>query len=69
MGETRREIREEGTEHEVKGGGREVAGKVQKELGKLAGDRSEQAEGAAREAAGKIEKEAGKAARRATDET
>ncbi len=46
---------------QVKGRGKEAAGKVQKEAGKLTGSTAQRAKGLAREAAGKVQKNLGDA--------
>jgi uncharacterized protein YjbJ (UPF0337 family) len=44
----------------VKGGAKEAAGKVQKNVGKLTGNENQQARGQAREVEGKVQKGVGK---------
>jgi uncharacterized protein YjbJ (UPF0337 family) len=46
---------------QVKGRAKEVAGKVQKEVGKATGNISQQAKGLAKEAVGKVQKNVGDA--------
>ena len=46
---------------QIKGGAREVAGKVEKGAGKMVGSTKTQAKGMAREVAGKMQKEVGNA--------
>lgn len=41
---------------QIKGGANEVAGKIQKEVGKATGNGTQQVKGAAREVAGKVQK-------------
>lgn len=44
---------------QVKGEGRDVAGKVQEEVGKLTGDKEQQAKGLGNQIAGKVQKGVG----------
>ena len=46
---------------QVKGGAKEVAGKVQKNVGDLVGSEKQQVKGAVKEAAGKVQKNYGDA--------
>ena len=46
---------------QVKGGAKEVAGKVQKNVGDLVGSEKQQEKGAVKEAAGKVQKNYGDA--------
>jgi len=43
----------------IKGAAKDVAGKVEREVGKLTGDKSKEVKGAAHQAEGKIQKGAG----------
>lgn len=45
----------------IKGAAKDVAGKVQREVGELTGNRSAQAKGAMRQAEGKVQKQIGEA--------
>ena len=42
--------------HQVKGAAKQVAGKVQRKVGKITGSRSQQAKGLAKETAGRVQK-------------
>jgi uncharacterized protein YjbJ (UPF0337 family) len=46
---------------QVKGAAKDIAGKVQQEVGELTGDKEQQAKGLAKQAEGKIQKGAGDA--------
>lgn len=67
MTDKERNAKEKGTEHELKGAKKEGTGKLEKEAGRMTGDRSTQAKGAAKEAAGKVQKKAGEATRKSAD--
>ena len=45
--------------HQVKGTAKDVAGKVQEEVGKATGNKSQEAKGTARQAEGKLQKGVG----------
>jgi uncharacterized protein YjbJ (UPF0337 family) len=44
---------------QVKGTAKDVAGKIQRKVGELTGNKSQQAKGAAKQVAGKVQRQAG----------
>ena len=44
---------------QVKGTAKDVAGKIQREVGELTGNKTQQAKGAAKQVAGKVQREVG----------
>ncbi len=54
------DVAQEGAKQELKGMGRELKGKVQKNLGKLTDDKSEELKGRVNEGVGKVQKNVGR---------
>jgi uncharacterized protein YjbJ (UPF0337 family) len=56
-------------ENQVKGGAKDIAGKVQQKVGEVTGSREQEAKGIAKQVEGKVQKKAGDVEEAAKDST